>query len=86
LIIRLHCVVGHFDLMIKIRKRGRPRIRTAEYWREYYARKQREWRAAHLPIRTGRTQKQRRANDRRAASRWLSRNNRLGMLGMPGWL
>ena len=24
-----------------------------EYWREYYTRKQREWRAAHLPIRTG---------------------------------
>jgi hypothetical protein len=31
----------------KIEKRGRPRIRTAEYWREYYTRKQREWRAAH---------------------------------------
>ncbi len=28
-------------------KRGRPRIRSAEYWRAYYARKQREWRAAH---------------------------------------
>src|SRR5713101_6700854 len=53
----------------KIKKRGRPRIRTAEYWREYYTRKQREWRAAHLRIRTTRTQKQRRANDRRAASR-----------------
>jgi hypothetical protein len=30
----------------KVNKRGRPRIRTAEYWREYYTRKQREWRAA----------------------------------------
>src|SRR5579885_239351 len=29
------------------KRRGRPRIRTARYWREYYARKQREWRAAH---------------------------------------
>jgi hypothetical protein len=28
-------------------KRGRPRIRSAEYWRAYYTRKQREWRAAH---------------------------------------
>jgi hypothetical protein len=33
--------------MEKIEKRGRPRIRTAEYWRAYYTRKQREWRAAH---------------------------------------
>jgi hypothetical protein len=30
------------------KKRGRPRIRTAEYWREYYRQKQREWRAVHL--------------------------------------
>jgi hypothetical protein len=30
------------------KKRGRPRIRTAEYWREYYKIKQREWRAIHL--------------------------------------
>jgi hypothetical protein len=30
------------------KKRGRPRIRTAEYWREYYRMKQREWRAVHL--------------------------------------
>ncbi|PYK18476.1 MAG: hypothetical protein DME55_06640 [Verrucomicrobia bacterium] len=28
-------------------KRGRPRIRSAEYWRAYYTQKQREWRAAH---------------------------------------
>jgi hypothetical protein len=27
--------------------RGRPRIRSAEYWRAYYTQKQREWRAAH---------------------------------------
>jgi hypothetical protein len=52
LIIRLHGAVGQFDLVIKIKKRGRPRIRTAEYWREYYTRKQREWRAAHLQIKT----------------------------------
>ncbi|HEX4653388.1 MAG TPA: hypothetical protein VH227_03990 [Candidatus Udaeobacter sp.] len=31
----------------KLETRGRPRIRTAEYWRAYYTRKQREWRAAH---------------------------------------
>jgi len=30
------------------KKRGRPRIRTAAYWREYYRQKQREWRAVHL--------------------------------------
>jgi hypothetical protein len=30
------------------KKRGRPRIRTAKYWREYYRQKQREWRAVHL--------------------------------------
>jgi hypothetical protein len=45
--------------MDKIEKRGRPRIRTAEYWREYYTRKQREWRAAHPRIRTEREHKQR---------------------------
>ena len=38
--------VASFDLMDKVEKRGRPRIRTAQYWREYYTRKQREWRAA----------------------------------------
>jgi hypothetical protein len=37
----------------KIEKRGRPRIRTAEYWRQYYTLKQREWRAAHPRRRTG---------------------------------
>ena len=31
----------------KIEKRGRLRIRTAEYWRAYYTRKQRAWRASH---------------------------------------
>ncbi len=30
-----------------MKKRGRRRIRSAEYWRAYYTRKQREWRAAH---------------------------------------
>jgi hypothetical protein len=32
----------------KKKKRGRRRIRTAEYWRKYYRQKQREWRAVHL--------------------------------------
>src|SRR6266404_5665243 len=41
-----------FHVMYQVRKRGRPQIRTAEYWREYYTRKQREWRAAHPRIRT----------------------------------
>src|SRR5436189_4838803 len=44
----------------KINKRGRPRIRTAEYWREYYTRKQREWRAAH-PRNQSRARAQKRA-------------------------
>ncbi len=30
-----------------MKKRGRHRIRSPEYWRAYYTRKQREWRAAH---------------------------------------
>jgi len=30
-----------------MKKRGRRRIRSPEYWRAYYRRKQREWRAAH---------------------------------------
>jgi hypothetical protein len=30
-----------------MRKRGRRRIRSPEYWRAYYTQKQREWRAAH---------------------------------------
>jgi len=51
-----------FDVMNKIKKRGRPRIRTAEYWREYYTRKQREWRAAHPRITGGRKQSKRGAN------------------------
>ena len=57
---------GYFDLMAKIKKRGRPRIRTAEYWGEYYTRKQREWRAAHPRIRRGRGRKQHGVNGRRA--------------------
>jgi hypothetical protein len=36
----------------KTKKRGRPRIRTAAYWREYYRLKQREWRAAHPRTKT----------------------------------
>jgi hypothetical protein len=31
-----------------MKTRGRPRIRSAEYWRAYYTQKQREWRAVHL--------------------------------------
>jgi hypothetical protein len=46
-IICLCCAIRYLDFMGKKKKRGRPRIRTAEYWREYYTRKQREWRAAH---------------------------------------
>jgi len=57
--------VGLFDLMNRIKKRGRPRIRTAQYWREYYTRKQREWRAAHPRIRTGRKPTRRRASHQR---------------------
>jgi hypothetical protein len=34
--------------MSEKKNRGRPRIRTAAYWREYYRQKQREWRAVHL--------------------------------------
>jgi hypothetical protein len=36
-----------FDFVGKKQKRGQPRIRTAAYSHEYYALKQREWRAAH---------------------------------------
>ncbi len=39
-----------------MKKRGRHRIRSADYWRAYYTRKQREWRAVHP--RTRRRQKQ----------------------------
>src|SRR5437879_11890642 len=42
-------------VMHQDKKRGRPQIRTAEYWREYYTRKPREWRAAHPAIRTSRS-------------------------------
>jgi hypothetical protein len=57
--VRYHlCVLRDSIILIlltsKTEKRGRPRIRTAEYWREYYTRKQREWRAAHPRIKTGR--------------------------------
>ncbi len=40
-----------------MKKRGRRRIRSAEYWRAYYTRKQREWRAAHPRARSRRKQK-----------------------------
>jgi non-specific serine/threonine protein kinase len=40
-----------------MKKRGRHRIRTAEYWRAYYTRKQREWRAAHPRARRRRKHK-----------------------------
>src|SRR5437667_6294078 len=39
-----------------MKKRGRHRIRSADYWRAYYTRKQREWRATHP--RTRKRQKQ----------------------------
>jgi len=55
----LVCAARHFDVMEKIEKRGRRRIRTAEYWREYYTRKQREWRAAHPGWKKRRKQKDR---------------------------
>ena len=41
------CFGGHGLEAKKQKRRGRPQIRTAAYWREYYRRKQREWRAAH---------------------------------------
>src|SRR5438132_13499147 len=40
-----------------MKKRGRHRIRSAEYCRAYYAQKQREWRAAHPRARRRRKQK-----------------------------
>ena len=33
---RICYALGYFDFMAQIKKRGRPRICTAEYWREYY--------------------------------------------------
>jgi hypothetical protein len=49
----------YFDFTDKTKKRGRPRIHTAAYWREYYRLKQREWRAAHPRPKTRRREKQR---------------------------
>src|SRR5207244_12004414 len=46
------CAASPLHVMHQGKKRGRPQIRTAEYWREYYTRKQRELRAAHPRIRT----------------------------------
>jgi hypothetical protein len=43
--------------MVSMKKRGRRRIRSAEYWRAYYTQKQREWRAAHPRARRLRKQK-----------------------------
>ena len=40
-----------------MKKRGRHRIRSAEYCRAYYTQKQREWRAAHPRARSRRKQK-----------------------------
>jgi len=34
-IICLRCAIRYLDFMAKKKKRGRPRIHTAEYWREY---------------------------------------------------
>jgi hypothetical protein len=51
----------NWNLMARSKKRGRPRIRTADYWREYYTRKQREWRAAHPRTSTPRRPGQRKA-------------------------
>jgi len=34
-IICLRCAIRYLDFMGKKKKRGRPRIHTAEYWREY---------------------------------------------------
>jgi hypothetical protein len=40
-----------------MKKRGRRQMRSTEYWRAYYTRKQREWRAAHPLHRRRRKQK-----------------------------
>jgi hypothetical protein len=56
----------YFVFTDKREKRGRPRIRTAQYWREYYTRKQREWRAATRGLKQGEDNntKSRRAGER----------------------
>jgi hypothetical protein len=43
-------------LILRVRQKsaGGHGYARAEYWREYYTRKQREWRAANPRIRTGR--------------------------------
>jgi hypothetical protein len=51
--------------------RGRPRIRSAEYWRAYYTQKQREWRAAHY-WRAYYARKQREQRAARSGARRLS--------------
>src|SRR5439155_22467419 len=60
-------------VMHQDKKRGRPQIRTAEYWREYYTRKQREWRAAHPRIRTGRSRGNSQITDVRASAALAAR-------------
>jgi hypothetical protein len=52
-------------------KRGRRRIRSAEYWRAYYTQKQREWRAANY-WRAYYTRKQREQRATRSPARRLS--------------
>jgi hypothetical protein len=48
---------ANVDYLGKKWKRGRPRIRSAAYWRKYYAFKQRQWRAAHRRTNKGRKPK-----------------------------
>jgi hypothetical protein len=59
--------IAHFDFTSKTEKRGRPRKRTAEYWREYYTRKQREWRAAHPGWKQARKQRKKQKPPHRKA-------------------
>jgi len=45
---------SYLALAAKKEKPGRPRIRTAAYWRVYYRLKQRQWRTAQRRAKTGR--------------------------------
>src|SRR6266849_4003479 len=63
-----------FEVMHQDKKRGRPQIRTAEYWREYYTRKQREWRAAHPRIRTRGSHENSQITDVRASAALAARH------------
>src|SRR5258705_7174826 len=60
------CAASPLHVMHQGKKRGRPQIRTAEYWREYYKRKKREWGAAHPRIKTHGSQRNTQKNDVRA--------------------